>query len=173
MQSSFCRALKTECMDLASKKTSLQFRRCSARIARRSQLSLGCYKCHTMVGFTSKRPLRRLFLGSIQSGIRCAPIRLSKNSARKNRTEQPAEKIPEGKQTKTKEQTPPHETFFRTSSRNFRRRMVKGDRKHQSQIEEFPPGDSYRGRPNHLIQVSWIAMGMQAQGQPKTTKQNN
>jgi hypothetical protein len=54
-----------------------------ARIARRSQLSLGCYKCHTMVGFTSKRLLRRPFLGSIRFGTLCAPIPLSKNYARK------------------------------------------------------------------------------------------
>src|SRR4030095_16384973 len=35
-----------------------------------------------MVGFTSKRLLRRLFLGSTRSGTPCAPIRLSKSSAR-------------------------------------------------------------------------------------------
>src|SRR4029450_12431812 len=47
-----------------------------------SQLSLGCYKCHTMVGFTSKRLLPGPFLGSIRSGTPCVAILLSKSSAR-------------------------------------------------------------------------------------------
>jgi hypothetical protein len=36
-------------------------------------------------GFTAQRPSRQRFLGSIRSGIRCAPIHASKNSARKSR----------------------------------------------------------------------------------------
>src|SRR6266542_2668985 len=35
-------------------------------------------------GFTAKRPSRLPFLGSIQSGIPCAAIQISKNSARKS-----------------------------------------------------------------------------------------
>ena len=38
-------------------------------------------------GFTAQRPLRRPFLGSIRSGTLCAPIPLSKNSARKSSRE--------------------------------------------------------------------------------------
>ena len=52
-----------------------------------STLALGCYKRHTMAGFTSKRLLRRPFLGSIRSGTLCAAIPLSKNSARKSSRE--------------------------------------------------------------------------------------
>ena len=38
-------------------------------------------------GLTAECPLRRRFLGSIQSGTLCAPIPLSKNSARKRNRE--------------------------------------------------------------------------------------
>ena len=40
-----------------------------------------------IAGFTAQRPLRRPFLGSIRSGTLCAPIPLSKNSARKSSRE--------------------------------------------------------------------------------------
>ena len=38
--------------------------------------------------FTVQRPLRRPFLGSIRSGTLCAPIPLSKNSARKSSSDE-------------------------------------------------------------------------------------
>jgi hypothetical protein len=40
-----------------------------------------------VVTFTAQHLLHRPFLGSIRSGIRCAPIPLSKNFARKNSRE--------------------------------------------------------------------------------------
>ena len=53
----------------------------------RSQLLPSCYKRPMLAGFTAQRPLRRPFLGSIRSGTPCAPIPLSKNSARKSSRE--------------------------------------------------------------------------------------
>src|SRR5262245_276245 len=55
-------------------------------MAARSQLSRSCYKRHTLARFTSCL-LRLPFLGSIRSGTLCAPIPVSKNSARKSSRE--------------------------------------------------------------------------------------
>ena len=78
---------KDRAPDLPSKRTSRLFRRSSARKAVRSQFSPSCYKCRIMAGFTAQRLLRRPFLGSIRCGILCAPIPLSKKSARKSSRE--------------------------------------------------------------------------------------
>ena len=59
----------------------------TARRAAPSRFSASCYKRPIIAGFTTQRPLRRPFLGSIRSGTLCAAIPLSKNSARKSRHE--------------------------------------------------------------------------------------
>src|SRR6266550_1179905 len=62
------------------------FKRSSARITVRFPFSPGYYK-PPMTARCTHLPLRRPFLGSIRSGIRCAPIPLFKNSARKSSRE--------------------------------------------------------------------------------------
>ena len=72
---------------LFTKRTWRGFRRCSARIAVRYQLSRTYYKRHILGTFTGQRLLHEPFLGSTHSGTLCAAILLSKNSVRKSSRE--------------------------------------------------------------------------------------
>ena len=84
MQSCFCPVLKMR-LSGPSLEENLAFIQTMFGENNRAISTLtGCYKRPIVAGFTAQRLLRRPFLGSIRSGTLCAPIPLSKNSARKS-----------------------------------------------------------------------------------------